>query len=170
MHTMLIRPTRDELANFGTPDFVIYNAGAFPANRLTTGMGSTTSVDLSIEDKELVILGTEYAGEMKKGVFTVANYLAPKRGLLSMHCSATADPQTGASSLLFGLSGTGKTTLSADPKRSLIGDDEHCWSDDGIFNIEGGCYAKAINLTPESEPDIFQALALWCSAGECRAR
>src|SRR5689334_6512365 len=158
MHTMLIRPTRDELASFGTPDFVIYNAGAFPANRLTAGMGSTTSIDLSIEDKELVILGTEYAGEMKKGVFTVANYFAPKRGVLSMHCSATADKKTGASSLLFGLSGTGKTTLSADPKRHLIGDDEHCWSDDGIFNIEGGCYAKAINLTPETEPDIFQAL------------
>jgi len=158
MHTMLIRPTRDELANFGKPDFVIYNAGAFPANRLTTGMGSTTSIDLGLEDKELVILGTEYAGEMKKGVFTVMNYFAPKRGVLSMHCSATADKKTGASSLLFGLSGTGKTTLSADPKRHLIGDDEHCWSDHGIFNIEGGCYAKAINLTPASEPDIFQAL------------
>ena len=158
MHTMLIRPTRDELANFGKPDVTIYNAGAFPANRLTTGMGSTTSIDLSLEDRELVILGTEYAGEMKKGVFTVANYFAPKRGILSMHCSATADRQTGRSSLLFGLSGTGKTTLSADPKRHLIGDDEHCWSDDGIFNIEGGCYAKAINLTPENEPDIFRAL------------
>jgi phosphoenolpyruvate carboxykinase (ATP) len=95
---------------------------------------------------------------MKKGVFTVANYFAPKRGLLSMHCSATADRQSGRSSLLFGLSGTGKTTLSADPKRDLIGDDEHVWSDDGIFNIEGGCYAKAINLSPENEPDIFQAL------------
>jgi phosphoenolpyruvate carboxykinase (ATP) len=158
MHTMLIRPTRDEHANFGAPDFVVYNAGAFPANRLTTGMGSTTSIDISFEDKALVILGTEYAGEMKKGVFTVMNYFAPKRGVLSMHCSATADKKTGASSLLFGLSGTGKTTLSADSKRRLIGDDEHCWSDDGIFNIEGGCYAKAINLTPESEPDIFQAL------------
>jgi phosphoenolpyruvate carboxykinase (ATP) len=95
---------------------------------------------------------------MKKGVFTVANYFAPKTGDLSMHCSATADKETGRSSLLFGLSGTGKTTLSADPKRLLIGDDEHCWSDEGIFNIEGGCYAKAINLTPENEPDIFQAL------------
>ena len=158
MHTMLIRPTDKELANFGKPDFVIFNAGAFPANRLTAGMGSKTSIDLSLEDRELIILGTEYAGEMKKGVFTVANYLAPKRGILSMHCSATADKQTGRSSLLFGLSGTGKTTLSADPKRHLIGDDEHCWSDEGIFNIEGGCYAKAINLTPESEPDIFQAL------------
>lgn len=158
MRNMLIRPTRDELASFGTPEFVIINAGAFPANRLTTGMGSTTSIDLSLEDHELIILGTQYAGEMKKGVFTVANYIAPKRGLLSMHCSATANKETGSSSLLFGLSGTGKTTLSADPKRYLIGDDEHVWSDEGIFNIEGGCYAKAINLTPESEPDIFQAL------------
>jgi phosphoenolpyruvate carboxykinase (ATP) len=158
MHTMLIRPTKQELAEFGKPDFTIYNAGAFPANRLTTGMASTTSIDLSLEDRELIILGTEYAGEMKKGVFTVANYFGPKRGILSMHCSATADRQTGRSSLLFGLSGTGKTTLSADAKRHLIGDDEHCWSDDGIFNIEGGCYAKAINLTPENEPDIFQAL------------
>jgi phosphoenolpyruvate carboxykinase (ATP) len=158
MHTMLIRPTHDELSAYGTPEFTIYNAGAFPANRLTIGMGSTTSVALSLEERELVILGTEYAGEMKKGVFTVANYFAPRRGILSMHCSATADKKTGRSSLLFGLSGTGKTTLSADPKRHLIGDDEHCWSDDGIFNLEGGCYAKAINLTPRSEPDIFQAL------------
>ena len=158
MHTMLIRPTRDELASFGKPDFVIYNAGRFPANRYTAGMGSKTSICLNLEDREMVILGTEYAGEMKKGVFTVANYFAPKRGVLSMHCSATADKQTGRSSLLFGLSGTGKTTLSADPNRHLIGDDEHCWSDEGIFNIEGGCYAKAINLTPESEPDIFAAL------------
>jgi phosphoenolpyruvate carboxykinase (ATP) len=158
MHTMLIRPTKQELAEFGRPDFVIVNAGAFPSNRFTTGVDSKTSICLSFEDRELIILGTEYAGEMKKGVFTVANYLAPKRGLLSMHCSATADRQTGRSSLLFGLSGTGKTTLSADPKRDLIGDDEHVWSDDGVFNIEGGCYAKAINLSPENEPDIFQAL------------
>jgi phosphoenolpyruvate carboxykinase (ATP) len=158
MTIMLIRPTRQELASFGAPDFVIYNAGRFPANRHTTGMSSKTSVDLSIENGEVVILGTEYAGEMKKGVFTVMNYLMPKRGILSMHCSATADRQTGRSSLLFGLSGTGKTTLSADPRRLLVGDDEHCWSDRGVFNIEGGCYAKTIDLTNESEPDIFQAL------------
>ena len=158
MHNMLIRPTREELAEFGKPDFVIYNAGASPPTGSPPAMTSKTSIDLSFEDREIVILGTEYAGEMKKGVFTIMNYLAPKRGVLSMHCSATADRQTGRSSLLFGLSGTGKTTLSADPKRHLIGDDEHCWSDDGIFNIEGGCYAKAIDLTPESEPDIFQAL------------
>jgi phosphoenolpyruvate carboxykinase (ATP) len=158
MHTMLIRPTKQELVEFGEPDFLIVNAGAFPSNRFTTGVDSKTSVCLSLEDRELVILGTEYAGEMKKGVFTVANYFAPKRGLLSMHCSATADRETGRSSLLFGLSGTGKTTLSADPNRDLIGDDEHVWSDEGVFNIEGGCYAKAVNLSPESEPDIFQAL------------
>jgi phosphoenolpyruvate carboxykinase (ATP) len=158
MHTMLIRPSAQELASFGKPDFTIYNAGAFPANRLTAGMGSATSINLSLEDRELIILGTEYAGEMKKGVFTVANYFAPRQGLLSMHCSATADKKTGRSSLLFGLSGTGKTTLSADPKRNLIGDDEHVWTHEGIFNVEGGCYAKAVNLTPEKEPDIFQAL------------
>src|SRR5215471_18977263 len=158
MHTMLIRPTKQELDEFGKPDFVICNAGAFPSNRFTAGIDSKTSICLSLEDRELIILGTEYAGEMKKGVFTVANYFAPKRGLLSMHCSATADRKSGRSSLLFGLSGTGKTTLSADPKRDLIGDDEHVWSDDGVFNIEGGCYAKAINLSPESEPEIFQAL------------
>ena len=158
MHNMLIRPTRDELDAFGTPDCVILNAGAFPANRHTTGMTSKTSVDLSLERREVVILGTQYAGEMKKGVFTLMNYLMPKSGVLSMHCSATADSTTGASSVLFGLSGTGKTTLSADPKRDLIGDDEHCWTDKGIFNIEGGCYAKAIFLTRESEPQIFDAL------------
>src|ERR1700739_2215134 len=158
MHTMLIRPTTEELSAFDQPDFVIYNAGIFPADRLMADVGSKTCVSLNLEDRELVILGTEYAGEMKKGVFTVANYFAPKRGVLSMHCSATAEKQTRRSSLLFGLSGTGKTTLSADPKRYLIGDDEHCWGDDGIFNIEGGCYAKAVNLTSESEPDIFSAL------------
>jgi phosphoenolpyruvate carboxykinase (ATP) len=158
MHTMLIRPTVDELSAFDQPDFVIYNAGVFPADRLMAGVASKTCVSLNLEDRELVILGTEYAGEMKKGVFTVVNYFAPKRGVLPMHCSATADKQTQRSSLLFGLSGTGKTTLSADPKRYLVGDDEHCWGDDGIFNVEGGCYAKAINLTSESEPDIFAAL------------
>ncbi len=158
MHNMLIRPTREELHAFGDPHVVIYNAGAFPANRRTKGMVSKTSVDLSLERREFVILGTEYAGEMKKGVFTMMNYFGPKRGVLSMHCSATADKHTGRSSLLFGLSGTGKTTLSADPHRLLIGDDEHCWTDHGIFNIEGGCYAKAIDLAPESEPEIFQAL------------
>lgn len=158
MHNMLIRPTDQELVEFGEPDFVIYNAGGFPANRYTTGMTSRTSVDLSIERREVVLLGTEYAGEMKKAVFTYMNYLLPSKGILSMHCSATCDRETGRSSVLFGLSGTGKTTLSADPNRFLIGDDEHGWSDKGIFNIEGGCYAKAVYLTRESEPEIFDAL------------
>jgi phosphoenolpyruvate carboxykinase (ATP) len=158
MHIMLVRPTPEELANFGEPDFIIFNAGRFPANRYTSGMTSKTSIDLSLETGELVILGTEYAGEMKKGVFTMMNYLMPKRGVLSMHSSATADRTSGRTSVMFGLSGTGKTTLSADPKRLLIGDDEHCWTDQGIFNIEGGCYAKAIFLTRESEPEIFEAL------------
>jgi phosphoenolpyruvate carboxykinase (ATP) len=158
MRIMLIRPNLEELENFGEPDYVLYNAGAFPANRLTAGMSSPTSIDLSFEDREMVILGSEYAGEMKKGVFTIMNYLMPKRGQLSMHCSATADLQTERSSVLFGLSGTGKTTLSADPKRRLIGDDEHVWSEEGIFNIEGGCYAKAIDLSEATEPDIFHAL------------
>lgn len=158
MHNMLIRPTREQLADFGEPDCVIYNAGAFPANRHTTGMTSKTSIDLDLENQEVVILGTEYAGEMKKAVFTLMNYLMPKRGILSMHCSATADRDTGRSSVLFGLSGTGKTTLSADPRRLLVGDDEHCWSEKGIFNIEGGCYAKAVFLTRDAEPQIFDAL------------
>jgi phosphoenolpyruvate carboxykinase (ATP) len=158
IQTMLIRPNQQDLISFGEPDYVIFNAGAFPANPFTAGMTSRTSVDLSFEDREMVILGTEYAGEMKKGVFTIMNYLMPKRGLLPMHCSATMAKTSTDTSLLFGLSGTGKTTLSADPQRRLIGDDEHVWSDRGIFNIEGGCYAKAIDLTRESEPDIFEAL------------
>ncbi len=158
MHNMLIRPSREELASFGDPDCIILNAGAFPANRFTTGMTSKTSINLSLDQREVVILGTEYAGEMKKAVFTLMNYLMPAVGVLSMHCSATSSRETGESSVLFGLSGTGKTTLSADPKRLLIGDDEHCWSDDGLFNIEGGCYAKAIHLTHEAEPQIYDAL------------
>ena len=153
MHTMLIRPSSEELATFGEPDYVIYNAGSFEAPH-----DSGTSVDLNLEAGEIVILGTEYAGEMKKGVFTIMNYVMPKRDVLSMHCSATADRNADRSSLLFGLSGTGKTTLSADPRRDLVGDDEHCWTDDGIFNIEGGCYAKTIDLSLKSEPDIYQAL------------
>ena len=121
-------------------------------------MTSTTSIDLSFGRREFVILGTEYAGEMKKGVFTIMNYLMPKQGVLSMHCSATQARDGSDTSILFGLSGTGKTTLSADPKRLLIGDDEHCWTDDGVFNIEGGCYAKVIKLSKEQEPDIWNAL------------
>ncbi len=134
MWNMLIRPTDEQLANFGEPDYVVFNAGQFPANRYTTGMTSKTSVDLSFERQEVVILGTEYAGEMKKGIFTVMNYIMPKKGVLSMHCSANEGDE-GDVSLFFGLSGTGKTTLSADARRQLIGDDEHCWTDTGVFNI-----------------------------------
>ena len=159
MHNMMVRPSPSQLRHFGTPDLLIINAGAFPANRYTTGMTSTTSIDLHLSRRELVILGTEYAGEMKKGLFTVMNYLMPKAGVLSMHCSATAEAGGDKSSaILFGLSGTGKTTLSHDPGRQLIGDDEHCWDDHGIFNIEGGCYAKVVDLAEAEEPDIYRAL------------
>jgi phosphoenolpyruvate carboxykinase (ATP) len=157
MHNMLIRPTDEDLAEFGEPDFIVFNAGQFPANRHTSHMTSKTSVDVDFEQREMVILGTEYAGEMKKGIFTVMNYLMPKQDVLSMHCSAN-EGDDGNVTLFFGLSGTGKTTLSADARRRLIGDDEHCWSDDGIFNIEGGCYAKAIDLSAEKEPEIYAAI------------
>ncbi len=157
MWNMLIRPTDEQLAEFGEPDYVIFNSGQFPANRYTTGMTSKTSVDISFEQQEIVILGTEYAGEMKKGVFTVMNYIMPKKGVLSMHCSAN-EGEDGDVSIFFGLSGTGKTTLSADSRRKLIGDDEHCWTDEGVFNIEGGCYAKAIDLSAENEPEIYGAI------------
>ena len=157
MWNMLIRPTPTELEHFGDPDYVIYNAGAFSANRHTSGMTSKTSVAVNFARQEFVILGTEYAGEMKKGVFTIMNYLMPLKGQLSMHCSAN-ESKDGKVSIFFGLSGTGKTTLSADPNRLLIGDDEHVWTDRGVFNIEGGCYAKAINLTPEGEPEIYGAI------------
>ncbi|KAK5736653.1 Protein kinase C-like 1 [Elasticomyces elasticus] len=157
MRNMLIRPSRKELETFH-PDYVIYNAGAFPANRFTTGMTSSTSVAINFAEKEMVILGTEYAGEMKKGIFTVLFYEMPvKHNVLTLHSSAN-EGQNGDVTVFFGLSGTGKTTLSADPKRALIGDDEHCWSDHGVFNIEGGCYAKCIGLSAEKEPDIFNAI------------
>lgn len=158
MRNMLIRPTDAELQEFGTPDFVIFNAGQFPANRYTEGMTSRTSIDLNFKRHEFVILGTEYAGEMKKGVFTIMHYLMPKSGVLSLHSSANEGIQNGDVTLFFGLSGTGKTTLSADSKRRLIGDDEHCWTNNGIFNIEGGCYAKCDNLSKEKEPEIFEAI------------
>ncbi len=157
MQNMLIMPTRDQLEKFGEPDYVVFNSGTFPANRQTSGMTSKTSIDLNLEKQEIVILGTNYAGEMKKGIFSVMNYLMPLQDVLPMHCSANVGEKNDVT-VLFGLSGTGKTTLSADPKRKLIGDDEHCWTDDGVFNIEGGCYAKAINLSAENEPDIFNAI------------
>ena len=157
MHNMLVRPTVKELENFGQPDYVILNAGEFPADPATEGLTSSTSVNLNLAKRELVILGTQYAGEMKKGVFTIMNYLMPKAGILSMHCSAN-EGVNGDVSLFFGLSGTGKTTLSTEANRHLIGDDEHCWTDLGVFNIEGGCYAKCIDLSKESEPEIYNAI------------
>ncbi|MEN1681664.1 MAG: phosphoenolpyruvate carboxykinase (ATP) [Planctomycetota bacterium] len=157
MHNMLIRPNDKELTTFGEPDYVIYNAGCQNADTNVPGVETPTSVALDFGRGEFVILGTQYAGEMKKGVFTIMNYLMPKRGILSMHCSANEGPY-GDVTLFFGLSGTGKTTLSADPERELIGDDEHCWSDKGVFNIEGGCYAKCIGLNARDEPEIFAAI------------
>jgi phosphoenolpyruvate carboxykinase (ATP) len=157
MWNMLIRPSAEELADFGEPDWVIYNGGQMHAATEVDGVSSKTCVSLNFKAREFVILGTEYAGEMKKGIFTVLNYVLPKSGVLSMHCSANEGPR-GDTALFFGLSGTGKTTLSADPKRRLIGDDEHGWSDDGIFNFEGGCYAKTINLSAEGEPQIYNAI------------
>ncbi len=157
MRNMLIRPTADELARFGEPDLLILNAGDLPADSTLEGIASTTSVMLHLDRGEMLILGTNYAGEMKKGVFTAMNHVMPRRGVLSMHCSANEGPG-GDVSLFFGLSGTGKTTLSSDPNRRLIGDDEHAWSDRGIFNIEGGCYAKCIGLREEREPRIFGAI------------
>merc|ERR1719343_307455 len=165
MQNMLVPPTQEELSQFEDP-FVIFNAGVFPANRRTEGMTSSTSVSVSFERKEMVILGTQYAGEMKKGVFTVMNYLMPllpRRELppaeraLPLHASANIGAGNDVS-IFFGLSGTGKTTLSADPKRDLIGDDEHVWTTKGVFNIEGGCYAKTIDLSPEKEPEIYDAI------------
>uniref|UniRef100_A0A0R0IT98 phosphoenolpyruvate carboxykinase (ATP) n=2 Tax=Glycine max TaxID=3847 RepID=A0A0R0IT98_SOYBN len=157
MHNMCIRPTPEELENFGTPDFTIYNAGQFPCNRYTHYMTSSTSIDLSLARKEMVILGTQYAGEMKKGLFSLMHYLMPKRQILSLHSGCNMG-KGGDVALFFGLSGTGKTTLSTDHNRYLIGDDEHCWSESGVSNIEGGCYAKCIDLSRENEPDIWNAI------------
>ena len=156
---MLIVPTDEQLAkDFSGPvDFTVINGGEMHAPKGVPGVNSETCVSVNLTAKKMAILGSQYAGEMKKGVFGVMNYFMPKRGIVSLHASATEGPK-GDTSLYFGLSGTGKTTLSADPKRKLIGDDEHCWGDMGIWNIEGGCYAKCIDLTPETEPDIFYSI------------
>ena len=155
---MFIRPTEEELANYGEPDFVVYNASkAKVENYAELGLNSETAVVFNLTTKEQVILNTWYGGEMKKGMFSIMNYLLPLRGMASMHCSANVG-HDGDTAIFFGLSGTGKTTLSTDPKRLLIGDDEHGWDDEGVFNFEGGCYAKVINLDKESEPDIFNAI------------
>merc|ERR1719446_709387 len=169
MQNMLVPLRGDEQKLFEAGEqqpFVIYNAGVFPANRQTAGMTSSTSIAVSFARKEMVILGTQYAGEMKKGVFTVMNYLmplAPKRELppadraLPLHASANIGADNDVS-IFFGLSGTGKTTLSTDPNRDLIGDDEHVWTKSGIFNIEGGCYAKCVGLTEDKEPEVYRAI------------
>ena len=160
MHNMLIRPTLEQLESddFNLPDIVIYNAGCFPANRHTEHMTSSTSVDLNLDTNEVVILGTQYAGEMKKAVFSLMHYLMPQRQILTLHSSCNVDPDGGNPCLFFGLSGTGKTTLSADSSRKLIGDDEHSWYGSGVFNIEGGCYAKVIDFQPDKEKEINEAI------------
>ncbi len=155
---MFIIPSEEELAAF-EPDFVVYNASkAKVENYKELGLNSETCVAFNITSREQVILNTWYGGEMKKGMFSMMNYYLPLRGIASMHCSANTDMEGRNTALFFGLSGTGKTTLSTDPKRLLIGDDEHGWDDNGVFNFEGGCYAKVINLDKESEPDIYNAI------------
>ena len=155
---MFIQPTEEELKNF-KPDFVSYNAAkAKVENYKELGLNSETAAIFNITSREQVILNTWYGGEMKKGLFSMMNYFLPLKGMASMHCSANTDMNGENTALFFGLSGTGKTTLSTDPKRLLIGDDEHGWDDNGVFNFEGGCYAKVINLDKESEPDIYNAI------------
>ena len=155
---MFIKPTAEELENF-EPDFVVYNASkAKVSNYAELGLNSETCVAFNITSHEQVIINTWYGGEMKKGMFSMMNYYLPLKGIASMHCSANTDMNGENTAIFFGLSGTGKTTLSTDPKRLLIGDDEHGWDDNGVFNFEGGCYAKVINLDKESEPDIYNAI------------
>ena len=155
---MFIQPSKEELENF-KPDFVVYNASkAKIENYKELGLHSETAVMFNITSREQIILNTWYGGEMKKGMFSMMNYFLPLRGIASMHCSANTDLNGKHTAIFFGLSGTGKTTLSTDPKRLLIGDDEHGWDDNGIFNFEGGCYAKVIDLDKDSEPDIYKAI------------
>ena len=155
---MFIQPSKEELENF-KPDFVVYNASkAKVENYKELGLNSETAVVFNITSREQVIINTWYGGEMKKGMFSMMNYYLPLKGIASMHCSANTDMNGENTAIFFGLSGTGKTTLSTDPKRLLIGDDEHGWDDNGVFNFEGGCYAKVINLDKESEPDIYNAI------------
>ncbi|MBP5584179.1 MAG: phosphoenolpyruvate carboxykinase (ATP) [Bacteroidales bacterium] len=155
---MFIQPTKEELENF-EPNFVIYNASkAKVENYKELGLNSETCVAFNVTSREQVIINTWYGGEMKKGMFSMMNYYLPLNGMASMHCSANCNMEGKETAIFFGLSGTGKTTLSTDPKRKLIGDDEHGWDDNGVFNFEGGCYAKVINLSKENEPDIYGAI------------
>jgi phosphoenolpyruvate carboxykinase (ATP) len=159
VRNMFIRPELTDLPTFD-PNFTVLHAPEMQADAARHGTRTSTFIVLNIAERTILIGGTRYAGELKKAMFTVMNYLLPKQGVLSMHCSANVG-KDGDTALFFGLSGTGKTTLSADPKRGLIGDDEHGWSKDGVFNFEGGCYAKAINLSPESEPDIYRTTQMF---------
>jgi phosphoenolpyruvate carboxykinase (ATP) len=155
---MFIRPTEEELANYGEPDFVVMNGSKTSnPNWEKHGMNSEVFTVFNMTEKMQIIGGTWYGGEMKKGMFAMMNYYLPLQGIASMHCSANVGKE-GDVAIFFGLSGTGKTTLSTDPKRELIGDDEHGWDDNGVFNFEGGCYAKTIDLDKDSEPDIFNAI------------
>ena len=155
---MFIQPTAEELETY-EPDFVVFNASkAKVENYKEMGMNSETAAAFNITSREQVIINTWYGGEMKKGIFSMMNYYLPLKGIAAMHCSANTDMEGKNTAIFFGLSGTGKTTLSTDPKRLLIGDDEHGWDDEGVFNFEGGCYAKVINLDKESEPDIYNAI------------
>jgi len=158
VENMFIKPSAEELKNF-KPDFVVYNASkAKVENYKELGLNSETAVLFNISSREQVIVNTWYGGEMKKGMFSMMNYYLPLKGIASMHCSANTDMDGKNTAIFFGLSGTGKTTLSTDPKRLLIGDDEHGWDDNGVFNFEGGCYAKVIDLDKDSEPDIYNAI------------
>ena len=159
IHQLLIRPTFEELESFGSADFTIIVAPGYKCDPERFGINSEAAIMIDYEAHEAIIAGSQYAGEIKKTIFSVMNYIMPvEENVLPMHSSANMDPETHETAVFFGLSGTGKTTLSADPNRRLIGDDEHCWTSDGIFNIEGGCYAKCIDLKEENEPEIFHAI------------
>lgn len=155
---LLIRPTAEELENYGEADYTILVVPGFKCDPVVDGVNSEAAIIIDYEAKFIIICGSQYSGEIKKSVFSTMNYVMTKENVLPMHCSANMDPETGETAIFFGLSGTGKTTLSADPSRKLIGDDEHGWSPDGVFNFEGGCYAKCINLSKENEPDIYNAI------------
>ena len=159
IHQLLVRPNDEELKNYGNPDWTILVAPGLKLDAAKLGINSEAAIMIDYENATAVIAGSAYAGEIKKSVFSIMNYIMPvEENILPMHCSSNMDPETHETAVFFGLSGTGKTTLSADPNRKLIGDDEHGWSSDGVFNFEGGCYAKCIDLKEENEPEIYHAI------------
>lgn len=158
IHQLLIRPTKEELENYGKEDFTVIVVPEFKCSPKEDGVNSEVAIIINFDDKKVIICGTKYSGEIKKAIFYIMNYIMPLEKVLPMHCSANMDLVTGETALFFGLSGTGKTTLSTDQNRLIIGDDEHGWGENGIFNFEGGCYAKCINITEENEPDIYNAI------------